>query len=134
MKVPSYKPVSRINVPDAPEWLDKLRDTDIAQTKKISQALQNQLGLEDNLNAEVITTEVTHNVWTSVAINKVRGKPWKVELAFVDVPKGVDLNWLPLRWIPEDQKRVAIKLSFYVAGFVADPGYAIPVTIEVWGH
>lgn len=107
MIVPKFKPVSRQNVPQAPEWVEKITDPIVDQIKDLTRAAQNQLSFYDNMNAEVREFSVSQDEWTTIQLNVLRGSPIGVYLLWTELD-----DYCKFKWKRIDIKRVSIKVYF----------------------
>lgn len=128
MKLSSYRPVNRSDVPSAPDWVDKLREPDTDQIKRITIALQNQLGFSDNFNAEVRELDMVHNEWLTIGLRGLRGKVSGALVIDVDAAEDENVDWWPIRKSVVDLKTIRLKLKF-----ASDPGRAVKVRVLILG-
>jgi hypothetical protein len=123
MIIGKFKPVTKANVPQMEDWLEKVTDPIVDQIKDLTMALQNQLSFNDNLNAEVREFGITHDAWTQIELKTLRG-----------VPIGCFLLWTAqddytqFRWKLIDINKVAIKVKFGT-----DPATVTKVRVVVMG-
>lgn len=126
MKIASPKFPSRAETPEVPEdarWIDTYIEPRDSNVKQLTQCLQGQVDLRDNLNAEVRDLEVAHDTDFVLTLKTLRGAPEGAEVIWAD-----RYLYPILRWAPLDQQ----KLKFSV-WFLSIPTDKVKIRLLVWG-
>lgn len=122
MKIPTYQPVSKEDVPKAADWIDELRQPDVEQIRKLTQALQGKLD-STNGNCEVKTVNVSHGVRAELKLTKINGKASGALIIASGYP-----TWNP---IVEPVGGGLIRVTVYFREII--PAVAVPVTFLILG-
>ena len=124
MQIAKFKPFSRSDVPQAPEWMDEVFKKLNGILKEHTTALQGQLALGENQNAEIRVLQVRDGVPQDVTLQTLRGRPVGATLLYWDQP----VTAFPVRMVIIDVNKVRVTVDF-----ATDPEVAVNVTIVFWG-
>lgn len=122
MKVSNPKTPSTREIPEAPaeaRWADRLLEQRDQHIKDITRALQGQLSLADNLNAEVRDLSILDDTEVTVELKKIRGAPIGALLLWTERKERGDFWWAPVdvgkalfsvSWpsLPEGEQKVRV--------------------------
>ena len=121
MRIQDYR---RVQVEDIENDPERLLEPMNQQFDILTLAMQRRLSLEDNLNAETRTLEMTDQTAQDIRLQRLSGIPWGVQVVRAD-----HNDYLPaLKWevIEKDLVRCTVK-------WTSDPGEPKDVTLIFWG-
>lgn len=107
MNIGTFRAASKAEVPESPDWLDKILKPIYAYLSQLSILAQGNISLEDNLLCEVRQLVVNHKVPAQVSLKTMKAKPLGVMRLFEDVN---DDAWMQARII--DEKTVEVTFRF----------------------
>jgi len=94
-------------VPAEARWADRLLEARDRHVKDLTQALQGQLSLADNLNSEIRDLQVLDDAEVTVELKKLRGAPVGAMLLWTERREEARFWWQPL-----DVRKATISVSW----------------------
>lgn len=128
MKIKAYRPLHRQDVPQTPQWADRILEPVHAQLKDLTRLGQGQVS-PDNRNDEIRTVRVKHNAtgtgtpYTDITLKTLRGKP--IGVTIID---SVATSYPRWRHQVLDLKKIRLWVQFST-----DPGAEVNATVLVHG-
>ena len=108
---------------DAPPWMFRLVEQLNQQIELLTTALQNNVTLAENLNAEIRTVDLDHDIAVRIGLNQLKGKPVGVVLLGTGV-----FDYARIAWDVIDESTVDVKVKWDT-----DPGVNTAATIAFIG-
>jgi hypothetical protein len=108
MKIGKFTAVNRTDVPQAPEWTDKLLKPFNTALKELNTLGQKQISFTDNCNTEPRELRVKHETPYELTLNVLKGKPLGAMVLWTSVN-----DYLPrLKFEIQDEKKVKVTFKF----------------------
>lgn len=122
MKVPSFQPYTRKDVPEVPRWLEKYIQPIVKQVQSITQAVSGNLTMEENVKCEIREIELNDGESVDISLQRLNGIPLGASIILDD------LHYSVLAVKVKDQKTMTLKVDM-----LDNPTGKVPIKMVFWG-
>ena len=122
MKIQNWKRLNASQL-EAPEWMDRFLASLNEHLENITTALQSRLTASHNLDTELRTIALTHDVTARISLERLRTTPIGVLLLWTDVD-----DYARLKWTIVDQQTVDVTVKWDT-----DPGTSVSTRLMFLG-
>ena len=96
MKVQAFRRLQREDFKDAPEWWARASDVLNKQIEQLTRAVTGRLSFIDNIDSEIRSLEVEHDVDIEIGLQKLKLAPIGIAILFSEFNSNYSLYWEPL--------------------------------------
>ena len=106
MNVDPYKRVTRQDLGNVPEWVDKILDPVQRQLEILSQVMQHNITIADNLASEVRVINVTNGVESEIKLSRLERPPSVVFCGWASLGNITGFSWRVL-----EQQKIGVTVT-----------------------
>ena len=96
MKVQAFRRLQKEDFKDAPEWWARASDVLNKQIEQLTRAVTGRLSFIDNIDSEIKSLEVEHDVDIEIGLQKLKRAPIGVAVLFSHFNANYSLYWEPV--------------------------------------